>query len=544
MVKGLGWSLSEVAKDAVILQPAAGLRYWLLPLVPMIGGFLGGFLVFTYAPEAEGHGTDAYIKSFHRLRGRIRGQVPIIKTIASAITIGSGGCAGREGPIAQIGAGFGSWLGQVLRLDATECRTLLIAGTAGGIGAIFCAPLGGALFAIEVLYRNQEIETESLIPALIASLVSYSVFTTLTGQTQVFHTPEFTFVPWEMVPYALMGVACAFVGILYVSVFYGARDYFFKKIPIKPHFVPMIGGLLLGGIALLRPEILGGGYGWIHQALNYKLEISFMLILVFAKIIATSFTISSGGSGGVFGPSLFIGCMLGASFGYMFDAQFPGWISDPRSFALVGMVAFFSGIAKTPIASLLMITEMAHSYDLLVPMMLVSSLTYILTDRCTLYEEQVYAKSDSPAHLGEYRTDVLAGLKVSEIPTKTGDITVSYDMALRQILPRVLQTSQNVFPVTDQKGKIVGVFSLDELRTLLLEEEMRDLIIAMDIANPDFEFAVPDEDLHSVLRKLTELVTDEIPILDPESNNFLGTIKRRDILNLYSKRLYEIEQNA
>ncbi len=340
-----------------------------------------------------------------------------------------------------------------------------------------------------------------------------------------------------------MGVLCAIVGILYVTVFYGARDYFFKKIPIKPHFLPMIGGLLLGGLALMRPEVLGGGYGWIHQALNYKLEISFMLILVFAKIIATSFTISSGGSGGVFGPSLFIGCMLGASFGYMFDAQFPGWISDPRSFALVGMVAFFSGIAKTPIASLLMVTEMAHSYDLLVPMMMVSSLTYILTDRCSLYEEQVYAKSDSPAHLGEYRTDVLAGLKVNEIQTKTGDITVSYDMALRQILPRVLQTSQNVFPVTDQQGEIVGVFSLDELRTLLLEEDMRDLIIAMDIANPDFEYAVPDEDLHSVLRKLTELVTDEIPILDPESNKFLGTIKRRDILNLYSKRLYELERN-
>ncbi len=186
MVKGLGWSLKEVAKDAVILQPATGLRYWLLPIVPMIGGFLGGFLVFTYAPEAEGHGTDAFIKSFHRLRGRIRWQVPIIKTIASAITIGSGGCAGREGPIAQIGAGFGSWLAQVLRLDATECRTLLIAGTAGGVGAIFCAPLGGALFAIEVLYRNQEMETEGLIPAIIASLVSFSVFTTLTGQDSGF----------------------------------------------------------------------------------------------------------------------------------------------------------------------------------------------------------------------------------------------------------------------------------------------------------------------------------------------------------------------
>ncbi|MGC9329978.1 MAG: chloride channel protein, partial [Candidatus Hinthialibacter sp.] len=233
--KGLGWSFEKVAYDAFILQPVTGWRYWLLPIAPMIGGILGGFLVYNYAPEAEGHGTDAYIRAFHRLRGRIRGHVPIIKTIASAITIGTGGSAGREGPIAQIGAGFGSWLGQILRMDAGDCRTLLVAGTAGGVGAIFCAPLGGALFAIEVLYRNQEMETECLIPALISSLVSYSVFTTLTGQTQVFHTPPFAFSAWELAPYALLGVVCAAVGILYVTVFYGARDYFFKKIPLPPH---------------------------------------------------------------------------------------------------------------------------------------------------------------------------------------------------------------------------------------------------------------------------------------------------------------------
>ena len=547
LVKGLTWSFDKVGYDAFILQPKAGLFFWLMPLVPTLGGLLSGYLVYTYAPEAEGHGTDAYIRAFHRNRGRIRGHVPIIKTIASAITIGTGGSAGREGPIAQIGAGFGSWLGQMLRLDPSECRSLLVAGTAGGIGAIFCAPLGGALFAIEVLYRNQELETECLIPAIISSLVSFSIFTTLTGQTQVFHTPTFSFVAWELVPYALLGVLCAFVGILYVTVFYGTRDYFFKKLPFKPHYLPMIGGLMLGCLALIRPEILTGGYGWIHKALNFKqydIELSFFVILAFTKIVATSLTISSGGSGGVFGPSLFIGCMLGASFGHYFDAYFPGWITDSQSFALVGMVAFFSGIAKTPIASLLMVTEMAHSYDLLVPMMLVSSLTYILTDRWTLYEEQVLAKSDSPAHLGEYRTDVLAGLQVREIHAQNGNKTFSYDMTLRQILPQVLQTTQNVFPVIGQDGVMLGVFSLEELRTMLLEEEMRDLIIAMDIANSEFAYTTPDEDLHSVLRKLTELVADEIPVLDPVTKNFLGTIKRRDILNLYSKRLYEIEQQA
>ena len=190
----------------------------------------------------------------------------------------------------------------------------MIAGTAGGIGAIFSAPLGGAILAIEILYMNQEMETEGLIPAIISALISYSVFSTLTGQTQIFHTPEFEFHASELIPYALLGVVCAFVGILYVIIFYGMRDFLFKKIPIMPHFLPMIGGLLMGLLALLRPEILSGGYGWIERALNEDLGISFMFSLVIFKILATSFTVSSGGSGGVFGPSLFIGCMLGARF--------------------------------------------------------------------------------------------------------------------------------------------------------------------------------------------------------------------------------------
>ncbi len=544
LFQGLGWTQVTISPHASVLQPAEGLYYWLLPLAPAIGGLLSGLLVFTYAPEAEGHGTDAYIKAFHRLRGRIRARVPIIKTIASAITIGSGGSAGREGPIAQIGAGFGAWIGNLLKLDAKSRRMLLISGTAGGIGAIFCAPLGGALFAIEVLYRDQEMETEGLIPAIISSLVAFSIFSSITHQKQVFHTPDFVFIPWDLIPYTALGIICALVGVLYVKVFYGGRDYFFKKIPIQPHYKPMIGGFMLGILALFFPQILSGGYGWIEKSLNENLGITLMITLVFAKMFATSFTISSGGSGGVFGPSLFIGAMLGGACGNLFSYYFPEWISEPHSFALVGMVAFFSGIAKTPIASLLMVMEMSGSYELLVPMMLVSSLTYLLTYRCTLYEEQVFLKSDSPAHFGEYRTDVLAGLHVKEINILNATVTIPYNMTLGQMLPLILDSSQNVFPITGADGKIIGVFSIEDIRTLLLEEHMRNLIVAVDIANPDYLYATPDEDLHAVLRKLTEMVTDEIPVLDAESNDFLGLLKRRDILSLYSKRLVEIEQSS
>jgi len=276
--------------------------------------------------------------------------------------------------------------------------------------------------------------------------------------------------------------------------------------------------------------------------LNENLGVTFMLTVAVVKIFATSFTISSGGSGGVFGPSLFIGAMLGGAVGQLFSEQFPGWVQDPRSFALVGMVAFFAGIAKVPIASLLMITEMTGSYKLLPPMMLVSSMTYLITDRFTLYEEQVANKSDSPVHFGEYRQDVLAGLRVSELKIQDGGLTIPYNYTLRQILPLILNTTQNVFPVTNPEGDIIGTFSIDHVRELFLEEQMRDLVLAADIVDSDFAYITRDEDLHSVLRKMNNRVETEIPLLDKETKRFMGMVKRAELLNLYSRRLYELEK--
>lgn len=542
IITGLGWGLDDSGGHAAILVPAEGLWYWLFPIMPIIGGLLSGFLVYTWAPEAEGHGTDSYIRSYHQARGKIRARVPFIKTIASAVTIGSGGSAGQEGPIAQIGAGFGSWLGQMLRLEANDLRFLVVAGTAGGIGAIFYAPLGAAILAIEILYRRDDIETEALIPALISSLVSFSLYSYMTGESQLYHTPEFTFAIWELLPYTVLGLVCAALGIFYVIMFYGSRDYFFKKIPISNHFKPMLGGFMLGLLALAFPAVISSGGGLVEKALNENLGVTFMITIAIVKIFATSFTISSGGSGGVFGPSLFIGAMIGGAVGQLFYEHFPGWVQDPRSFALVGMVAFFAGIAKVPIASLLMITEMTGSYKLLPPMMLVSSITYLITDRFTLYEEQVANKSDSPVHFGEYRQDVLAGLRVSELKIQDGGLTIPFNYTLRQILPLILNTTQNVFPVTNPKGDIIGTFSMDHVRELFLEEQMRDLVLAADIVDSDFAYITRDEDLHSVLRKMNERVETEIPLLDKESKRFLGMVKRAELLNLYSRRLYELEK--
>ena len=287
---------------------------WLIVVVPTIGGLLSGWLVFTFAPEAEGHGTDSAILAFHRLGGKVRARVPPIKMLASAITIGTGGSGGREGPIAQIGAGFGSYLGTKLGLPDRERRLLMLAGLGAGIGAIFKAPLAGAIFGAEVLYSEEELEYEGLVPLTVASIVAYAVFASVFGTAAVFKTPQVAYHhAGELLGYAILGVVSAGAGWLFVHVFYGTRDMF-HAIPIDPKWKPAIGGFVTGLIGLAVPAALATSYGQVQRALDQDatLTIGFVLLLGVAKILTTSFSIGSGGSGGVFGPAM----VIGGSFGY------------------------------------------------------------------------------------------------------------------------------------------------------------------------------------------------------------------------------------
>ena len=341
----------------LVLNPSAGgssflglpLGRWVLVAIPGLGGLISGLLVFTFAPEAEGHGTDAMIDSFHRKRGVIRTRVPLIKTLASSITIGSGGSAGREGPIAQIGAGFGSFLASLLGVSDKERRIMLLAGAAGGIGAIFKAPLGAALFAVEVLYRKEDFEFEALIPSILSSIVAYMVFILHDGTATIFHTPGFSLAtPLQLPFYGVLGLLCALVGLPYARIFYGTRDRIFRRLNLPRQLKPALGGLMVGLIALFLPEVLGGGYSWIQSAIDGNLAVSLMAALVLGKIVATSCTISSGGSGGVFAPSLYIGSMLGGAFGATCQKFFPHIVTEPGAFVLVGMGGSLPALPRYP----------------------------------------------------------------------------------------------------------------------------------------------------------------------------------------------------
>lgn len=568
VVAGLGgvafyWLLGQMTKYVLgawmgYTAPAAGghhqlgpvsypEQWWLVLLIPVLGGLVCGFLVFGFAPEAEGHGTDAMVKAFHRLGGKIRTRVPFIKSIASICTIGTGGSAGQEGPIAQIGAGFGSFLADRLKLGEQERRMLMLSGAAGGIGAIFGAPLGGALFVCEVLYATTAMEFAAVIPCFITSIVAYTTFALILGAERVLITlPSLKFVDFRELPlYLVLAVLCSIVGFIYVRTFYGLRDKFFHKLPIPRMLKPAVGGLMLGIFALVLPQIMAGGYGWIQRAIDghADMTIALMLALCFGKILATSLTISSGGSGGVFAPSLFIGAMLGGAFGKICQQLMPEIVDKPEAFVLVGMGGFFAGVAKVPITSMIMVSEMSGSYGLLVPLMLVCIVNVaILSSKCTLYEEQVASLVDSPAHQGDFVIDVLEQLHVSEVMDRTRQYElIPESMPLPQVL-RVAANSHNMyFPVVDSETRLVGIFSLRDLRTVLTGEGAGALVLAIDIASSPVLTVTPEDDLHAALRKLTQKNIEEIPVIDVENNSqVIGVLSRKDVISSYHHRINQL----
>jgi CIC family chloride channel protein len=510
---------------------------WLMVVMPALGGVVAGILVFFFAPEAEGHGTDAVIDAFHQGRGHIRRRVPLVKAIASIITIGSGGSAGREGPIAQIGAGFGSLLASALRVPDAERRTFLTSGMAAGVGAIFRSPLGGALFSVEVLYKR-DFEAGALIPSLISSIVAYSVFTYRFGFGHLFVARVAPFErPVELLFHLALGAACAGMGLLFVRLFYGMRNRFFRRLYLPAYTKPALGGLMLGLLALVVPEVLAGGYGFLQMAIDGKLAFKTLLILSCAKMVATSLTVSSGGSGGVFAPSMVIGGMVGRAFGHAAMRVFPHLITDPTAFVLVGMGAFFAGVAKAPVSSMLMVCEMTGGYQLLVPMMAAASVSYLLTGQTSIYEKQLPRMADSPAHFGDFTLNVLEELTVREAWRTARVVTVREDLRMPEFRRIVARHETSYFPVVDRHQKIVGIISLRDVHSMLFAEELDRALIARDLMVPPV-IVTPSESLHSALQKFVASGYGQLVVVDEEDpTRIVGLLSHEDLIEAYNREL-------
>ncbi len=517
-------------------------RYILL-ILPGLGGIVSGWIVYTFAPEAEGHGTDSAIDAYHRKGGFMRGRVPIVKTIASALTLTTGGSGGREGPIAQIGAGFGSFLATRLNLSERERRIMMAAGISAGVGSIFRAPLAGALFAAEVLYRDPEFESEVIIPAGISSVVAYCLFCLVFGWGSLFETPPFEFTnPLELGPYLVLALVLVATGVFYIKAFYGGTAIF-KAIKMPNHFKPAIGGLCTGLIGFYFPHCLAFGYGFAQQALFNELSVSFLLALAIGKIMTTSFSIGSGGSGGGFGPSIVIGGAMGGVVGRVFHLVMPGVVTEPGAFVVVGMAGFFTAVSNTPISTIIFVSEMTDSYHLLLPSLLVCSVAYLAARRWTIYEKQPQNRIDSPAHAGEFFMDILQAIHVKDLmPLVHKARMIPQDMRFIDFKRYFAKTKQHYFPVMDQNGRLNGIFSSTDIRGVLFSPEIEDLVVMRDIATSDIIFTTPEEDLNNVLLKFTKKNIDSLPVVQGDDHSILvGMLNRREVIAFYNERIQKMK---
>ena len=538
LVEFCGYHFPSVFGEKELFKAHLPLHFerWKFLIVPALGGIVSGWIVFTFAPEAEGHGTDSVIETIHKKNSRFKLRIPFIKTIASAITIGTGGSGGREGPIAQIGASISAIIARYLKLSEYEIRIAACCGMGAGIGAIFKSPLAGAIFGVEVLYRSSDMEYEALVPAIISAIISYSVFCIFFGFSPMFITQPVKFIhPLELVPYTLLGLICTIFGIFYVKAFYGVRDIF-KKINIPDQLKPAIGGLITGILAFIIPQVISTDYGQIQNMFfDTNFSLTFLFFLIIFKILATSFSIGSGGSGGVFGPAIFIGASVGTFCGQTFKIIFPNLVTNPTCFTIVGMAGFFAGIAHTPISTLLMVSELTGNYNLLVPTMWVCAITFILCRNYTIYEKQVFSRFDSPVHRKEYLMSILEDIKISDIMVKDPE-TIPESMVFKDLLEYIPKTKYTIFPVVNKDGKLEGIISFHNIRDIVFEDGLENLVVAKDLIEPKMEVIYPDDNLMNAVEKFGMSDLEMLPVVDKKDpKKLLGIITRKDVMKAYDE---------
>ena len=520
-------------------------RRWMWVLLPVVGGLISGLLVKTFAPEAEGTGTDGYIDAFHNKAGSMRGRVPLVKSLATLATLSSGGSAGKEGPIAQIGAGIGSALGRYLKMGARARRTMMVAGAAGGLGAIFRAPLGGALTAVEVLYK-EDIETDALTPAIISSVTAYTLFSAVNGFDHVFaYSSEAFHAPVQLLFYAVLGLVCSGAGYLYVRFLHGSKRLFFDRLPINKYLIPPIGGLLVGLVGLAYPQAMGQGFGYVQQLILHQpiggLEatVGILATLAVLKIVTTSFTISSGGSGGVFAPSLFIGAMLGGCVGTVSHQFFPVLVPDVTPFVVVGMGAFFAGVANAPIASLVMVAELTGAYELLPPLMVVAILALVTSRRWSIYTTQVDNKFSTRAHLWEMNPNILKRVTIGDAMRGVYERSaiIPHDLPLTEIESFSRESGESDLLLEDDLGELSGLLSLNDLGNQEDLQHMSSLLLADDLINRRTISLRPDDNLIRALEFFGEGEFDKLPIVETADGHdkLLGYVRYRDIIGFYRR---------
>jgi len=522
-------------------------RPWAIPLVVGLGGLLSGLIVFNFAPEAEGHGTDAAIAAVHDNPRGVRARAVVVKIVASAITIGAGGSGGREGPTAQISAGFGSFLSRALNLEPADGRILVSIGIGSGIGSIFGAPLGGALLSAEILYRD-DIEVEAIVPGIIAAVVGYTVFSAVQGFAPLFGfaSGSYQFLqPLALVWFGLIGILGGLVGLAYAKVFYATAGAF-SGLRIARALKPAIGGVLVGLIALALPGVLGTGYGWIQKSLGHQLlglPLWVVLALPAAKILTTSLSIGSGGSGGIFGPGMVIGAFTGASVWRLLEPIAPDIPHSPAPFVIVGMMACFGGISRAPLAVMLMTAEMTGSLAVLAPAMVAVGLSTLIVRRAddTIYRSQLASRADSPAHRLQAGMPLLGSIPVAQV---MGAPRVIFDArnSATEAVAKLEREGLPGAPVVDENGVFIGTVNARALQETSLPVDP-DSELESDhgpevgrLADPTAPTVLGTDRLTTALEALMNAGTNWIPVVD-EDRRVIGILSTSAVVRGYREGL-------
>jgi CIC family chloride channel protein len=520
-------------KASSIISAVSSQGWFLTILIPAAGGLLIGPLIYYGAREAKGHGVPEIMEALIFRGGRIRTRVVAIKALASAVCIGSGGSVGREGPIVQISSSLASSVGRIFRIRERGMRTLVAAGAAAGIGGTFNAPIAGALFAVEVLLG--EFGVFSFSPIIIASVISTLTSRVISEDISAFTVPEYSLISvWEIAPYILLGILGGLVAIMFIKALYFFEDKF-EKIPLHPLLKPILGGLLIGTIGLGLPQIFGVGYDSIDACLQNQLGLWLALVLVFAKILSTSLTLGSGGSGGIFAPSLFLGAMTGNFIGSTFHHYFPSSISSPGAYSLVGMGAVVAAATHAPLTAIIIIFELTGDYKIILPLMLSSIVASFMT--VGIHKESIYTmklKRRGILFKEGRELNILRSLFVKNYISQDYHTFLNTEN-IGKIIDQAISKKHHSFQIIDSDKNYVGCFSLNLLKTSVLQKDLLEsIIIAQDLAVPDIEI-----DYFATLEQAMEIFgredVAEISVL--KNKKIMGVIKRKDVIEAYNHEI-------
>jgi len=533
-----GWGNATGMEGRDLLIMALAAPFWIKILIPTIGGLLVGIIIYFFAQEAKGHGVPEVMESVALKDGRMRTRIVFAKAFASAICIGSGGSVGREGPIVQIGSAMGSAIGKLVKISAARLRILVACGAAAGIAATFNAPMAGALFSMEIILS--ELGALQFIPIVVSSVVATALSRHYLGNFPAFEIPAYDLLHYsELFLYLILGVLAGVVAYIFIRLLYGMED-FFEGWKLPEYIKPAIGGAIIGCIGIFFPQIFGVGYESVTQILRGEMLGIILVGLLIAKILATSISIGSGGSGGIFAPSLFMGAVLGGIFGQIVHSLFPYTTASPGAYALVGMGAVVAGTTRAPITAMLIIFEMTANYRIILPLMFACTIGLVISAR--LSRESIYTLKLIRRGVNIYggkELNVLKGLMVSQVMTPEIEL-VSPSAPLTELATRMMASSHPQFFVVGNDDRIQGHISLENLRPILKDyETVCDVVIASDLMDQDVTVVNTEESLDMVMQLFGKSDLDEIPVVN--KGQFVGTIRRSDVIEAYNREIFKLD---